>query len=486
VTHVLPAAIPAQEQRDRQPRTPWYSRFPMAFTDQPMGAWAIAALVTAAYLVFSAAQWNRLESPSWDLGIFTQLAKAYSRFQAPIVPIRGAGFNLLGDHFHPLLAFLGPVYALFPSAFSLLATQDFLIGVSVFVVARTAIRALGSTQGVLLGGAYGISWGIQAAVAVQFHEIAFALPLLALSLEAILRRRWMAAALWAAPLVFVKEDLGLTVALIGAYIAWKAAKPLGVWLVAWGMFWTVAAIGVILPLLNIHGRYGYYGTFGNIHALANPWKAFIGFVTPEQKYQTLGLILLSTGALALRSPIILITVPTLTWRFISTNSVHWGPTWHYSAVLMPIIFIALIDAIRHSRTSSRQWLRSYSRAVIPIVATVALMQLPTQPLGSLVKPETYATPARAEQAHEAMALIPNGAVVESDIALMQYLVPATTVYWLGNPGNPAAGYVVLDRTSGTWGSTPPTNAATYAEEQHPGARYRLIYNDGGYQVAQKQ
>ena len=50
----------------------------------------------------------------------------------------------------------------------------------------------------------------------DFHEIALAVPLLAFSLSALVRGRVRAAALWALPLVFVKEDQGFTVAAIGA------------------------------------------------------------------------------------------------------------------------------------------------------------------------------------------------------------------------------------------------------------------------------
>ena len=53
------------------------------------------------------------------------------------------------------------------------------------------------------------------------------MPLLALSLVALLRERWLACALWAAPLVFVKEDLGLTVVALGLVLAWRSRDRIG-------------------------------------------------------------------------------------------------------------------------------------------------------------------------------------------------------------------------------------------------------------------
>src|SRR5260370_36343806 len=52
----------------------------------------------------------------------------------------------------------------------------------------------------------------------EFHEIAFAVPLLAFSLSALVCGHLKAAVLWALPLVFVKEDQGFTVAALGLYL----------------------------------------------------------------------------------------------------------------------------------------------------------------------------------------------------------------------------------------------------------------------------
>ena len=112
----------------------------------------IACAVGALYVCYSVAQWRALVAPSWDLGIFAEAVQAYSRFEAPIVPIKGPGYNLLGDHFHPILALLGPIFRLFPSALTLLVVQDLLIAVSVLPIARFAQR--------LLGRGAGSSWGL--------------------------------------------------------------------------------------------------------------------------------------------------------------------------------------------------------------------------------------------------------------------------------------------------------------------------------------
>ncbi len=40
--------------------------------------------------------------------------------------------------------------------------------------------------------------------------------------------------------------------------------------------------------------------------------------------------------LALRSPLVLLGLPTLGWRFVSGNPAYWGMNFHYNAVLARI------------------------------------------------------------------------------------------------------------------------------------------------------
>ena len=88
-----------------------------------------------------------------------------------------------------------------------------------------------------VGVIYGLSFGIASAVGFDFHEIAFAVPLLAFCLSALGQGRLGQGALgqgrlgqaaaWALPLVLVKEDLGVTaVAVIGL-------APLNSWRPEW-------------------------------------------------------------------------------------------------------------------------------------------------------------------------------------------------------------------------------------------------------------
>ncbi|MFC7403619.1 DUF2079 domain-containing protein [Georgenia alba] len=457
--------------------------------------WLVAAAAAAVYVTFAVTQWRLLESPSWDLGIFTQLAQAYSRLDAPIVTIKGEGFNLLGDHFHPLLVLLGPLYRLHPSGVTLLVAQAVLIGLSAVPVTAAARELLGSLRGTLLGVAYALCWGLQGAIAAQFHEIAFAVPLLAASLAAYLRGRWWSCAVWAAPLVFVKEDLGLTVAALGLVLWLRAGqRRAGAVLAAWGVGWVVLAIGVILPALNPGGTWDYYGRLGSsgggdgAAALSDVVAVLLGFFVPAEKYATVGLLVLAAGVVGMRSPLVWLWVPTLAWRFLGNVEYYWGWEWHYSAILMPVAVAAFLDVLagRTGRGHTGRPLAPvhgrWATAGVAVATATTLVMTLTGPMMRLTDPATYEGSPRAEGARAAIAAVEDGSRVEADIYLLAYLVPRAQVYWVGNTGNPPPDHVVLDTTRRTWPEL-VDDAAALAEDRHPGTDYELEFDADGYQVA---
>lgn len=432
---------------------------------------AVALLAAGLYTLYGHLQWTALIAPSWDLGIFAQLAKAYSTGSVPIVPIKGAGFNLLGDHFHPLLVILGPLWAAWPSGMALLVLQAVLFGLSAYPLTRLAAERHGLAWGGALGAAYALSWGLQSAVAAQFHEIALAVPLLAFALVAHLEGRQGAAAMWAGGLVFVKEDLGLTVGALGLVLAFQGHRRAGAALAAWGLGWFALATFVILPALNPGGEY-YYG-----HNLAGLASLF----TPVEKWRTVLLVVTATGIVGLRSPLALLLLPTLAWRFSGAVPSYWGWHWHYSAVLMPIAFAALLDGVARVRAVAtgprwRRWLP------LGVAAAGTLVLGASLPLAWLTNPAAHQRTWRWEPALAVVHAVPPGASVETDLTLMAPLVPRAEVFWVGNQ-NPPPDMVLRDAYSTAWGASgPPADVAAWASAVH-GVPYEVVLDVGGFQLA---
>lgn len=434
---------------------------------------AVLGLVfTLLYAGLSLLRFGHFDYSSWDNAIFEQAVKGYAHLGAPTIDVKAAGFNQLGDHFSPILVLIAPFYRLFPSAQTILFAQAVLLGLSVAVIVRAAIKHLGRARGICLGIAYGLSFGIQSAVQVDFHEVAFAAPLLALAGTAYLDRDWRKVMWWTLPLLLVKEDMGLTVAAVGAVMWFGRERRRGEVLVAAGLAVMALTIFVVIPHFNPSGHWDYSSSFGDGRGFLS-----VLFDEPGLKVVTLLVTFGITGMLALVSPWSLLALPVIAIRFSADKEFYWGTDWHYSLVLMPVVFIALIDAM--NREHRLAWLRAYApQGAAVAVAFAAAMQL-NSPLSALVKPGSYDAAPRADAARRAIAMVPKGAKVETDIALMSHLVSDHTVYWLGSIGTARPTYVLFDVDSGL-GS--PQDAVTYAESTHGGS-WKLLFDENGYQVA---
>jgi uncharacterized membrane protein len=431
----------------------------------------------AAFATLSVSRYRHLATMSWDLGIFEQAIRAYAHFQAPIADLKGPGANILGDHFSPITALLAPVYRIFPGPVTLLVAQAALFAVSAVPVARVAARLLGRARGLAIGTAYGLAWGLQRAVDFDFHEICFAVPLIAFSLEAVILRRWYAAMLWAAPLVFVKEDMGATVAAIGAVIVVRVRRqrepgiaPLAVALMGFGVLVSALALGVVIPGFNGAGSYDYWDKVGSGGS-----DATIPFLTALRTL--LWVLLPTTGLLALRSPLLLAAVPTLGWRFVSHDEHYWGTDWHYSAVLMPVVFLALVDAldgITASRRGGR--LASYARQIPAAVCAAALALTTSLPLAGLAEESTYRKPPQVSAVKRLLDRIPDGATVEANVGPIARLTSRCRVFWVGATRGVTPQYLALGEPPGRT----VRQELAYAKQLHPHARYEALATAGGY------
>ena len=485
--------------------------------------WLIALGVFAAYAAVSLSRYFQLAPGSWDLGIFTEYVRQLAHLRAPVVNIRGTGFNLLGDHFQPIVGLIAPVFWIFPSAATLLVVQALLTAVSVIPVSRAAAARLGTGAGRVIGAAYGLSWGLQQMIDFDFHEIAFAVPLLACSLSALLRGKVRAAALWALPLVFVKEDQGFTVAALGVVIVvmsltrageggrapggralvagpwrqYRSALGWGALLTVWGLAWSLLAIAVIIPHFNPLHQYPYWSdggvlSPGGAHPSPPSVLAQLGH-SYVPKLRTTLLILLPVVFLALGSPLALVALPSLALRFVSTNPAYWGSGYHYNATVMPIVFIAAIDTLARIRAyrappgaagiqpRRARWLDLAAIRIVPGLMLVIAVALAGQfPLRNLWQPQTYQISPHVRGEDAAMARVPAGTTVEATLTMLAPLAARDDTYWIGNAGNPAPRYIVFDELDSGWNPS-PSNPLTFVEQRHPGATYRQIYlNDFVY------
>ena len=447
----------------------------------------MALIFAGLYATISVARFERLAARSFDLGIFEQAIRNYAHLQAPIVDLEGAGRNFLGDHWNPAIAVFAPFYRLFPGPVTLLVGQAVLIALAVVPMTRAGMRHLGRWSGVAVGLAFGMSYGIQTAVDFDVHEVSVAVPLLAFALEAFLAGRWRDVVAWAAPLVLVKEDLGLTVAALGLVLVLIGARRWGLGLAAFGLAAFALTITVLIPHFSAGSSESRLSVLSSesgegVSVLQRILALPLDVATSAPRATTVLLLLGVTAFLAPQSPLLILVLPTLAWRFISTNQNFWGQSFHYDLVLMPIVFAALIDGVVRVRRESWEPLRQYARAAPTLALIVGVLLCTRYPFRDLVNPATYQPSPRAQAAARILAAIPDGATVETDIGLIAKLTHRTRVFFVGTAAPVVPQFVLITNTGQNPAMLDPVR---YAESLHPGQAYVLVAAEDGYTLVRR-
>src|SRR3989442_343443 len=138
--------------------------------------------------------------------------------------------NLLGDHFHPILMAIAPLYWIWNDARVLLLVQAALLAVAGIPIFWWAQRRLGLWPAILFMCAYLSFWGILSGVVFDFHHIAFAVPAVSFALYAVLTRNdrlfWAMLAVG----LLTRENVALTFPALGIFIVlvqrpWRLGLP---------------------------------------------------------------------------------------------------------------------------------------------------------------------------------------------------------------------------------------------------------------------
>jgi uncharacterized membrane protein len=415
---------------------------------------------------------------AYDLGLFVQNIRGWASFTGPISEIKGPDFNLLGDHFSPILAALAPLWWIWPSPVMLLVVQSLLMALGVVPLMVWARRDLGQVASLVIGLAYGLSFGVLNAVNFDFHEIAFAVPIISLSVMFLGFRRHRMALIVAAPLVLVKEDLGITyIAALGLVLLIRKEWLLGVTAFVGGVACSVLAITVVIPAFNPHGVYAYASQF-----TLDPGTMFrqvaVGF---GMKAFTVFAVLAISMFVAVRSPLIILVLVNLVPRLLSSRQNDYSPFFHYNAIAVVLVLAAMIDALVHLRGKVK-----HPRAFLSVVMTGSLVV--TGVLWGLLQNPTYgldlATSTQIAAFRSAISQIPRGATVLATNQLVPHLAASrdVAVFSMSAVGRYSPDWIVADPIS-LWPEMPAERQPRLQELQHDG--YSIAYAHDGALVLRR-
>jgi len=181
------------------------------------------------------------QTGAYDLGIYDQAVWNFvhgNGFRSTIVE----GFDtLFADHFEPFLLLLAPLYFLWESPKTLLLVQAAglaLGALPVYLLARDALLAAAAGRGpaavnasqerapaptlvqvaaLCLAAVYLLYPAVHSANVFEFHPSALAIPLLAYTLYALCRGKWLLFFLFLVLVMSTKEVMPLTTFAVGLY-----------------------------------------------------------------------------------------------------------------------------------------------------------------------------------------------------------------------------------------------------------------------------
>lgn len=444
-----------------------------------------------AYSSLSILQHNYFESHAFDLGIFDQAIWHISRFELPASTIRGFA-NIFGDHFHPIILLATPMYWIWSDVRSLLILQVLLYAISSIPIYLYAKNKYSHLVGYLWTTSYLLFWGVQSAIFYDFHEIAFAVPLVSFGLYFILQKRYSLSLPFIFALLLVKEDMSFLVAAFGILMLIHRKWRIGSVLIVSGIMWFFVVTKIFIP--NISGTRGYYywryGQLGNDifsslkNILKNPLLALNLFFFPKLKTKTLIMTFAPFAGLAVFSSAVVLTLPLFAEKFLSTEQTYWSMGYHYTAVLAPIVALSSLDGLNNLKNRFKinyKYIAVISIAVLSINMFLAFSR--GAPISDIFE-NRVVTNRQIESSKEAMELIPSDATVIAQDTIAPHLTHRKTIYDFSTNGlKNKVDYIILNTNFPYYPMTDKQYIAIV--ETLKKSEYKIVYDKDGWLVFKK-
>jgi uncharacterized membrane protein len=305
--------------------------------------WLLIGIFSVIYSVYTIVRHLRIETYIFDLGYYDQLIWLFAHGQKLFSSVID-NYPWL-DHISPSIFLLAPLYWVWDNVIILLLFQSVFVCLGALPIYLLSLR---KTKNVIfslaLAFCYLIFYGIENAVAFDFHAVTLGPTLLAFIFWFYETKKFKA--FWVTLAIFVglQENFFILAAALGVFIAlkykdYKRGIPIFIICLA-------TAILIIFFIIPKEFGSGYYyaPTFlekTNISTL------FRMIYTPSSKIDVVLFSLLSFGFLPLLSPVFFILLgEEFLGRFLgTTNSNWWILGFHYNAILAPILAFAAISSV---------------------------------------------------------------------------------------------------------------------------------------------
>jgi uncharacterized membrane protein len=339
-------------------------------------AWGLLILIMLIYMVdmcyHAILRYETFKAGAFDLGNMDQVL--WNTIHGRLFQFTNQAIDWYGPptrlaiHFEPIILPLSLLYAFHADPRILLVFQTLALvlgALPVFLLTRKYIPEW-PIFAPLMVSAYLLSPALLGLNIFDFHPVSLATPFLLYAVLALTYKRYVWFLIACILSCMCKEDVPLSVALLGILVIWKYKLPrLGTALLIGGLLWSFLAFKVVIPHFypgvqanNYWYRYEALGSSPGA-AIANlvihPWLLFTTFFTLDRIWYLVGL-LRSVGFLSLLSPEWLLPVlPSLAVNVLSTDPNLYSGVYHYNATIIPFVMISAIHGTRRLIIIWRGW-----------------------------------------------------------------------------------------------------------------------------------
>ena len=319
----------------------------------------VAAISFLVWTWTSYARWSDFQYRSFDLAYYVQAIwqLIHGRFDVSVENV-----PLLGNHVEPIVFLFAPLLAIFRHPMVFVAMQNAALA-SMGPVGYEIARRLGfdNKRACMLGVAILLAPAAGYIALHEFHPEALTAPFLLLMFQARLTKSLWRHWLWFVAVLACKENMAPLLAVYCIIFsisernrAFAELRRWYLWPMSFAVIWFVICTRVITPALN-SGNIDYLGLYdrlgtsaGNIllNALVRP--QLIGQALLESLTHgnlVWGLLFPFLCLPLLRPRWILIATPVLLQHLLSWRSSEWMIYFHYGAPLLPLFWVASVEAI---------------------------------------------------------------------------------------------------------------------------------------------
>lgn len=399
--------------------------------------WALVALIGAYTWYFTAVTYDvhrGLGTSAYDSGLYDQGVWLLSRFHAPFVTLMGR--NLFGDHTSFILVGLVPVYWVFPSTSVLFAAQALAIGLGALPVFLLARRLLGrESYAVGFAVCYLLHPAVSWTNRENFHPDAFLAPFVGFAIYGAIERRWRVYVVFTVLALLVKEDVSLVLVPLGAWVAIKRDRRIGILTIVGCITFMLAAMFLVMrSLIGVPTRNTWRIPFGGPRgflraALTDPVRVARFYWSDSRPFYLWQMAVPSAGAV-LRSPgVAAISLLVVATNMLSTFHYQYEIEYHYSLVAVPAIVLGTVYAVSRLRAT---W-RPVAMVVLLAVGTWSAWAWGALPFSRDVPASWAPSDPVPAAARDILRDVPPGAVVSAQYSLSAQLTHRREIYMFPNP-----------------------------------------------------